>query len=282
MTTIAVIAMGEMGAGIASRLVKHGARVLTSLEGRSAGSAARAQAAGVEAVSDGELAEQAEIILSVVPPSSAGALAERFLPLLERAARKPTFIDCNAIAPQTVTGIAQLFSERGLPFGDGGILGGPPGPEIVGARFYLSGPVDAEAAALKQHGLNASVISPELGDASALKMSYAGITKGFQALAASMTLAAERSGMADRLIEELKTSQQPLYNSLARSLPRMYAKAYRWDGEMLEIAKFLEPEKPEEAMLYPAAKLYRRIAAAHAEGPHANDIVTLSRFQKEK
>ena len=47
MTTIAVIAPGAMGAGIGMHLARHGARVVTSLDGRSAASRARAAAAGM-------------------------------------------------------------------------------------------------------------------------------------------------------------------------------------------------------------------------------------------
>src|SRR5438132_13907425 len=83
MTTIAVIAMGEMGSGVARRLVERGARVLTSLTGRSAASAKRAHAAGVIATDDAGLVAEAEIFLSVVPPASAAGTAARFLPLIE-------------------------------------------------------------------------------------------------------------------------------------------------------------------------------------------------------
>ena len=43
---LAVIAAGGMGSAVGKRLTENGVRVLTSLEGRSAASAARAKAAG--------------------------------------------------------------------------------------------------------------------------------------------------------------------------------------------------------------------------------------------
>src|SRR5262245_52437198 len=107
MTAIAVIAMGEMGSGIARRLVERGARVLTSLSGRSATSAERAKAAGVEAADDATIVGGAEMILSIVPPSKAQEVADRFLPLLRKSPRPPTFVDCNAIAPQTLHAISK-------------------------------------------------------------------------------------------------------------------------------------------------------------------------------
>ena len=193
MTAIAVVSMGEMGSGIAGLLVESGARVLTSLEGRSAASVSRAKAAGVENCDDAEMIDQAELVLSIVPSSAAGATAERFLPLFKHSAGKPMFLECNAIAPQTVLVLAKRFAEQGLRFGDAGIIGPSPktrGPKTRGTspRFYMSGPVREEAELLHSFGLDTRVLSDAVGDASALKMAYAGINKGFQAMGAAMIL----------------------------------------------------------------------------------------------
>src|SRR3954469_16869117 len=114
--TVAVIAMGEMGAGVARRLTKRGARVLTSLAGRSAASAERAAQAGVEIAPDDQaLVESADIILSIVPPSRAGELAGRLLPAIRRGKVRPLFVDCNAIAPSTLAEIARPFLAEEIP-----------------------------------------------------------------------------------------------------------------------------------------------------------------------
>ncbi len=277
MTRIAVVAMGEMGAGVARRLVERGAQVFTSLVGRSSASAERAKAAGVTATDDSALVET-DMLLSIVPPSAAAATAERFLPLIAKAGKKPTYIDCNAIAPQTVNTIATHFVEQKLPFVDVGIIGAPPRRDGSSPKFYMSGPITTEADTLKQLGLDTRVLSKNVGDASALKMSYAGITKGFQALGSSMALGAGRNGAADSLIAELKDSQPQLYAWLCRMLPFMYDKAYRWDGEMREIAKFLLPEEGASKMLSGAADLYEHIAAANREGPQSEIMSKLNRF----
>ena len=78
-----------------------------------------------------------------------------------------------------------------------------------------------------------------VGAASALKMSYAGITKGFTALGATMMLAATSAGTADALIAEMKVSQPALLKWLTSQMPRMHSKAYRWVAEMEEIAAFV-------------------------------------------
>jgi L-threonate 2-dehydrogenase len=280
MTAIAVVSMGEMGSGIAGLLVENGARVLTSLEGRSAASLRRADAAGVENLDDAEMIEQAELVLSIVPPSAAGTTAERFLPLIKRSKGKPMFLECNAIAPQTVLALSKPFAEQSLRFGDAAILGLSPKIRGTSPRFYMSGPVQPEADLLCSFGLDTIVLSGALGDASALKMAYAGINKGFQAIGTAMILGATRNGAADSLIAELQDSQPEFYVWLSKRLPAMYSKAYRWDDEMREIAKFLEPERGAVGMLTGAADLYNHIATEFREGAGSEIISAIDRFAK--
>jgi putative dehydrogenase len=278
MATIAIHGMGEMGSAIAGRLIANGARVVTSLKDRSAATVRRAQAVGVEIVEESALLDEAELVLSIVPPAAAAAVASRSLALIKQSRRKPLFIDCNAIAPQTLRAISEPFIDEGLRFADGSIIGPSPKPGGPSPRLYLSGAVSAEAQLLASRGLDARVLSGALGDASALKMAYAGFTKGFQALATAMALGAARNGVAPNLVAELRDSQPTLYAWLARMLPAMYPKAYRWDDEMREIARFLEPEPGSVQMLTGAADLYRLVAAQYPEGPQAELISTLNRF----
>src|ERR1044071_9298588 len=93
--TVAVIAPGNMGAGVATRLTANGVRVLTSLDNRSIASKQRAAEAGIAAVSDAEIAG-ADILLSIVPPGQALALAVRLKPALQASNHKPVFVECNA------------------------------------------------------------------------------------------------------------------------------------------------------------------------------------------
>jgi 3-hydroxyisobutyrate dehydrogenase-like beta-hydroxyacid dehydrogenase len=280
MTAIAVVSMGEMGSGIAARLVENGARVLTSLVGRSAATQSRAKSAGVEILDDKAITEQAEVILSIVPPSAAAATAQRFLPIIQQSRHKPLFLECNAIAPQTAIAIAKPFTEQGLRFGDAAIIGLSPKPGEPGPRLYMSGPVQPEANLLRSFGLDTRVLSETIGDASALKMAYAGINKGFQAIGVAMILGAARNGAAESLLAELKDSQPIFCAWLQKKLPAMYSKAYRWDDEMREIAKFLEPEPGSVAMLIGAADLYQHIAAEYEAGPESEIILALDRFAK--
>jgi 3-hydroxyisobutyrate dehydrogenase-like beta-hydroxyacid dehydrogenase len=278
MTTIGILGMGAMGAGIAGRLQGNGARILTDLAGRSGATRKRAEAAGAQDVGLDAMIAGAEMILSVIPPSSAVDTARRVAARIAASPHRPMFIDANAIAPQTTATIFGIFRDNGLPFGDASIIGAPPKADGPGPRFYMSGPVEREAGRLRALNLDARVLSPTIGDASALKMAYAGITKGFQALGTAMILGAARNGALDSLIEELEASQGALTAWLRRQLPTMYAKAYRWDGEMREIAGFLEPEAGSTMMLTGAAELYVRVAEDNAKGPESEIISVLDCF----
>lgn len=279
MVTIAIVAMGEMGSGIAGRLIERGARVVTSLAGRSAASAERAKSVGVEVVDDAALVREADIFLSILPPSSAAETAGRFLPLIAAQPNRPIYIDCNAVAPQTLHGMAAPFIAQGLPFGDASIIGVPPRPGYS-PKLYMSGPFGGEAETLAALGIDARIVSTALGDASALKMAFAGITKGIQAIGTSMALGAARSGAADAFVAELKDTLPEIHAWLCKMLPAMYAKAYRWDDEMREIAKFLEPEQGAAAMLTGAADLYQHVAEDNRAGPDSEIISILMRFVK--
>ena len=100
--TVAIVGAGEMGAAVGRRLREAGARVMTSLAGRSAESVARVRDAGLEVVNDDDsLVRDASFVLSIVPPGVAVEVAERLRGPLGRAQAKPVFVECNAISPAT-------------------------------------------------------------------------------------------------------------------------------------------------------------------------------------
>ncbi|TXN44164.1 DUF1932 domain-containing protein [Methylobacterium sp. WL7] len=273
MPTIAVIAPGAMGSAIGARLVEHGARVLTALAGRGAASRARAEAAGMV---DADLADlaAADILLSIVPPADAEALAHRLAPALAAAPRKPVYVDANAVSPDTVGRIAAIVAGAGAPFLDGAILGLPPKPGGTGPRVYVSGDDTAPAMALRAFGLDLRVCPGPVGAASSLKMSYAGLNKGLTALAALMVLAAERAGAGTALLDELAENEPALLARFAKALPDMAPKAYRWAPEMGEIADFLGPDAAGRQVFSGFGDLYARLAA----GSDDAEIAALMRF----
>jgi 3-hydroxyisobutyrate dehydrogenase-like beta-hydroxyacid dehydrogenase len=237
-TTIAITAPGNMGAAVGARLGRHGARVVTSLAGRSAASAARTEAAGMDAVSDQALVE-VDVILSILPPNEALPMATRLSQVLQGASKKPLYIDCNAVSPDTAQAIGQVIQATGTDFLDASIIGGPPKAQGDGPTFYVCGPAANRALELERFGLVVKMLGGPIGAASALKMSYGGITKGLVALASAMSLAADRFGVGGEFRAELAASQPQLSAWLDPKVPDMFPKAYRWVAEMNEISAFV-------------------------------------------
>ena len=259
---VAVIAAGGMGAAVGARLCENGIRVLTSLDGRSAASAARAKAAGMIAASDPEIAA-ADIVLSIVPPGEALPLAQKLAPALNAANKKPVYADCNAVNPDTVKRIAAVIAQAGCSFVDAGIIGGPPRAGYNGPSFYVSGEDAGKIEPLNELGLVIRRMDGPIGAASAIKMSFGGITKGLIAIGSAMVLAAHRAGVSEALHAELAASQPAVLAYLTRMVPDMFPKAYRWVAEMEEIAGFTGSDAERE-MYEAIATLYERLAQDQA------------------
>jgi putative dehydrogenase len=257
--TVAIIAPGNMGSAVGARLTENKVKVLTSLASRSAESEKRARVAGMIAVADAQLTE-ADFLLSIVPPGDALALVKRLAPVLTAANKKPVYVECNAVSPNTMLDIADVVGATGCPFVGAAIIGPPPKPGSSNTKFYAAGPAAGLLAKFNEYGLIVRVLQGPLTAASALKMSYAGITKGFTALGAAMMLAATREGSAEALKAELAESQPALLGYLTRQVPAMCSKAYRWVAELEEISAFVGKHRPEHAMLEAAARLYENIA----------------------
>jgi 3-hydroxyisobutyrate dehydrogenase-like beta-hydroxyacid dehydrogenase len=277
--TVAIIGAGEMGSAVGRRLHDSGVRVMTELKARSDLSVRRVTEAGLEIINDDQrLAREADFMLSIVPPGVACEVAERFREPMHRSNRKPVFVECNAIAPDTVRQIQTLLVQTGCAFVDAGIVGGPPPPDDLsrGPRFYASGPDAARFAQLSRYGLDIAELDGRVGTASALKLCYAGLTKGFTALGAAMIGAAARDGLADALREELARTQPDMLARLDRFVPAMFPKAYRWVAEMEQIAEFLGGDAGH--IYQGAAQLYQQLAAEVEHGESGERLSALARF----
>jgi 3-hydroxyisobutyrate dehydrogenase-like beta-hydroxyacid dehydrogenase len=172
----------------------------------------------------------------------------------------PIYIDLNAVSPETAAEVARSLAQSGASFVDGGIIGGPPTGNAPGPTFYISGPVGDSVEILNRHGLTTKALEGGIGAASALKMAYAGITKGIISLGASMILAAERAGVDGALRAELGASQAEILARLSKAIPDMLPKAYRWVPEMREIEGFIGTDLPESRIYQGMAELYAKIA----------------------
>jgi len=262
---IAVIGAGAMGSAIGRRLVENGARVLTYLEGRSVSTIERAKTAGMELVGLDAIAAS-PLILSIVPPAEAVAVAKQVAAELRRVGAKTTFMDCNAISPKTMTEVAAIFGgDCGMVL-DGSIIGGPPKPGQKGPKLYVSGDIANASGVLIEYGLQVRRIDGAIGAASALKMCYAGINKGVTGLGTAMLLAAIRSDADAALKRELQESLPDLDAKFVHGIPDMYPKAYRWVAEMEEISEFLGEDDPAALIFKGMAGLYRKMVRDREEG----------------
>ena len=236
MNTVGILSPGDMGHTVGERLKSNGLRVVAHLADRSARTRSLAEKAGIEEVSSYDaLVVEADIVLCILVPAEAGAAAQKVADALRSTGADLLYADCNAIAPQTTIKIGETISDAGGRFVDASIIGPPPRGEGA-TRFYASGKHANELARLNDYGLDVPVISDRIGDASAIKMCYAGLTKGLTALCTELLVAAEALGIREALFAEYNLSQAAMLKRMEGGLPGMPPKSRRWVGEMEEIS----------------------------------------------
>lgn len=247
--TVGLLHPGEMGSAVGRALRGNHIDVMWASEGRSAATAERAAASGLEDAGDVKAVfGRADVIVSVVPPHAAldvAAAAEGFPGI---------YVDANAVSPDSARTIAARVSR----FVDGGIVGPPP-REPGTTRLYLSGAeADAVAELFSGSVLDARVLSTEPGAASALKMAYAGWTKGSAALLLASLAAAEANGVGGALLAEWRTSIPEAESRLGSASRSALTKGWRWIGEMEEIARTFAAADLPPGFHEAAAEIYRR------------------------
>jgi 3-hydroxyisobutyrate dehydrogenase-like beta-hydroxyacid dehydrogenase len=154
--------------------------------------------------------------------------------------------------------VADIVTNAGARVADVGIIGPP--PRKPGTKFYVSGPGAEEFAQISAHGLDVRMLGAEIGQASGFKMCYGAMTKGLQALSTELLIAAEQMGLAEALRAEQEETMAAVLGWVAPSLPSMPPKAYRWVGEMEEIAQTFEDLGMTPQILLGAADMYRFVA----------------------
>jgi 3-hydroxyisobutyrate dehydrogenase-like beta-hydroxyacid dehydrogenase len=259
-SAVGILSPGEMGSGVGTVLHQHGVRVMTCLAGRGPSSRERAAMAGFEDAADLEqLVRECDVLLSIVPPAVAGAVADQVAAAVRATGAELLYADCNAIAPSTAQAISRTVVGCGARFSDAGIIGPP--PTRPGNRIFASGPGATELAALRDFGLDVRPLDGDVGQASGLKMCYAAMTKGLQALGAELLVAARLMGVEDTLREQQNEGADlaVVRRFVERALTGMPPKAYRWIGEMEEIARFFEDMGLPGRMLLGAADVYTNV-----------------------
>jgi len=252
--TVGLLHPGAMGAAVGRVLTQAGRTVLWASEGRSAESAARARQAGLEdAGSVAELAARSELVLSICPPHGALATARAL------GALDGIYVDANAVSPATAAEIAAIVQESGARYVDGGIIGPPPEGADPTARLYLSrADAPAVAALFAGTGFETPVLDGGPTAASALKMAYAGWTKGTAALLLTMREAARAHGVEEALVREWEHSIPSLPDRSAQAARVADEKGWRWVAEMREIAATLAAADLPAGFHEAAAEVFER------------------------
>ena len=276
MRSVALISPGDMGQAVGALLVHGGVRVLVCLAGRSERTHTLARTAGFTDVPTLDtLVRESELLLSIVPPAQALAVARDVAAALRATGARLTYVDCNAIAPRTARDVAAIVAPTGSGFVDAGIVGGPP-RDAPSPHFYASGPDRARFGALGDAGLDVRLLGDEVGEASAVKMCYAALTKGTTAIATELLVAARKLGVYDTLVAELRDSQAAQAKRMADAVPAMSGKAHRWIAEMEEIARTFEDVGLTPLIFQGAAEMYRLTAGSEIGGERPE---TVDRFR---
>ena len=255
-TTAGVLHPGEMGVSVAASLRAGGAHVLWVSEERGERTRARAEQAGLEdALWLNGLVNRSEFVFSVCPPDAAVEVAQAVADLGYRG----VYVDANAISPQTAQRVREIVERPGAAFVDGGIIG-PPALRPGTTRLYLAGEGARKVGRHFEHGaMEAQVLDGPVGSASALKMCYAAVTKGTTALLAASIAVAEHEGVRAALFEEWRRGEQDLAAARTAQVRGAARRAWRWAGEMDEIAAAFAAAGLPAGFHEAAAELFRRL-----------------------
>ena len=254
---IALLHPGNMGVTIGAAAATSGSQVVWASNGRSSATRKRADNAGLKDVANvDDAVRQSEVVLSVCPPHAAVDVAKEVASMNFRG----VYVDANAVSRATAEEIGAIVTKAGAAFVDGGIIGSPV-KQAGTTRLYLSGDHAEEIARLFIASmLDARAIGKEPGAASALKMAYAAWTKCTDVLVLTIRAFAAHEGVDQALLEEWRISQAALEKKCDRAAAIAVPKAWRYVGEMREIAEAFEAAGLPSGFHNAAAEICERLA----------------------
>jgi len=273
MTNIGILHPGEMGISISASAINSGNQVYWVSQGRSEKTFSRAENHNlIDTASLSQLCHKSEIILSICPPNAAEDVARDVI----GSGFKGYYLDANAISPKRVVRIGLMMIASGIRFIDGGIIGGPAWTPKE-TWLYLSG---KDAKVIKNCFVNGpletKIIGEEIGRASALKMCYAAYSKGTTALLAAILAMAESLGVRDELYQQWGLDNVDFVKQIEGRTKRVTIKAWRFEGEMREIASTFRDAGLPSGFHEAAAEIYHKLAGFKDSNqpPALEDILT--------
>lgn len=262
---IGILSIGEMGYHWARLLASHGVEVLTYGKGRSEVTRKRAENAGVRFVpSLARLVSESDLVVCVVVPSAAKRVAAKVAKALIKVERKNLlYLDANAISPMTAREIEKHLFPASANFVDGCIIGSA-AKMGQGTVVYVSGPQAALIQALEQFGFSVRLLGPEIAQASAFKIVYAGLTKGLQGLFVELLIGARKFGLLDEILKQYEESFPGLPGKVGQSIAALPVHAGRRAEEMKELIQTFAHYGLKAVMAPATEKVLKSIAALEA------------------
>jgi 3-hydroxyisobutyrate dehydrogenase-like beta-hydroxyacid dehydrogenase len=277
LSTIGLLYPGEMGAALARLLIGAGRRVVTCLDGRSAATAARSRAVGiVEVPTLEQLAGESNMIISVVSPGAAGAVAGEIGDVCSAITPGTIYLELNSISPERSILLARQIESWKMDFVDGAI-NGLAANLTNSATLFLSGNRAADVATVLGQACHAQVLSGDPGDASAMKMLLSGFSKGICALYIELASLAQRHELLPQLTETLSRIYPDIEALARRMVPTYWQHASRRAAEMHELKATAAAAGMAPPVISAVAKLHDALAAISFDAPIDSPEQLLSR-----
>ena len=266
-----------MGAALARAWQAGGARVVTTVRGRSPRT--RALAEGLTLLPDlDDVVATSDVVVSICPPGAAEHALAAIVSAAVRTASAPLVADLNAISPALAATLAERAGRAALDFVDGSLSGPPPTP--TGAtHLYLSGARAAQLAACPGPGLRPRVVGDRPGQASAVKMCTASVYKGTTAVWAQALQTAAALDVLDVVVADLAEEFPGTAANAGRLIAVATSKSGRFVAEMEQIAATQGAAGAGPELFEAMAQVYRRLAATPLAGlspEEARDLTDLT------
>lgn len=227
---VGFLGFGEVASNISKWLIDGGAEVYTSIRNRSLKTQNLARKYPVNICKDNKtVAEISEILISTVTPSEAVNIAKEVGDFT-----KGIYVDINSVSPQTAKEALGYIKNRKTV--DAAIMGGIK-KEGIKVQIIASGLHADHFSELNQYGLNIRVISPQIGQAKALKMLRSSYTKGVSALLFESLYSAYKMGLDEELIKCLEKTECPEFRKI--SLSRITSSAIHAERRAQEVKEVL-------------------------------------------
>ncbi|KAH8921061.1 6-phosphogluconate dehydrogenase C-terminal domain-like protein [Atractiella rhizophila] len=255
--TVGILYPGSMGTSLIAYLLSSHSpplKAYTNLSSRSARTRSLCsglvdQGSLIDLSDDAEILKKCDVVLSVLVNEQALPTAQKFGAIAKEIGaekvRTKYFVDLNAIAPSTAEEAERCFADTSIAFVDGGIIGGPAtvpekaeGKEGSCPLLVISGEKAKEVELLLSgFGESIEVVGDRNGQASATKLAFACMSKGFLAIGVNAALLASKYDVLPSLSSALSSHAPSSLSRISNGFPNSLAKAFRWHGEMDEISK---------------------------------------------